>query len=318
MLVKERRANGPFRDLVDLCRRCDQRMSRRVLEALIRAGSLDALGANRATLMHTLPRAMQLADQSIKARVVGQDDMFGLFEAPTAPTQHKEEVQTDWSSRVRLEGERDTLGLYLTGHPFAEFEHEVRPVISGRIADLKSDPPPVSEEGGFRFKGKPVTVGGMVFDLGKRGSRIVFTLDDRSGRLEASCFDDVYQQYRSILVKDAIVVVEGSIRWDDFIEGWRLTTKKISTIDQIREGRAQRLYIRWPAHADGKFVQVLEQVLRPYKGGGCAVTVQYSGASARADLQLSEEWRVKPSLELTERLAQLSGQDGVRIVYSVT
>ncbi len=81
MLVAEREANGAFRDLADLCRRSDQnRMNRRVLEALIRSGALDALGANRATLMHALPAAMQLADQTIRARVVGQNDMFGLMD----------------------------------------------------------------------------------------------------------------------------------------------------------------------------------------------------------------------------------------------
>src|SRR4051812_7859868 len=88
MLVAEREANGAFRDLADLCRRSDQnRMNRRVLEALIRSGALDLIGANRATLMHALPAAMQLADQTIRARVVGQDDMFGLMDhAGAAPT----------------------------------------------------------------------------------------------------------------------------------------------------------------------------------------------------------------------------------------
>ena len=103
-------------------------MNRRVLEALIRSGAVDALGANRATLMHALPSAMQLADQTIRARVVGQDDMFGLMDTSAsvaAPVAN--EVLPDWSRRVRLDGERDTLGLYLTGHPFEEFEARSAP-----------------------------------------------------------------------------------------------------------------------------------------------------------------------------------------------
>ena len=79
--------------------------------------------------------------------------------------------------------------MYLTGHPFEEYEEEVKPVISGRIADVTGDRPVVSSEG-FHFKGKPATIAGMVFDVGKRGSRIVFTMDDRSGRLEASMFEE--------------------------------------------------------------------------------------------------------------------------------
>ena len=108
------------------------------------------------------------------------------------------EVLPDWSRRVRLDGERDTLGLYLTGHPFEEFEargaadhqrpHRRRAPATGRRRATKA----------FSFKGKPATVAGMVFDLGKRGSRVIFTLDDRSGRLEASMFEDVWQQYRTL------------------------------------------------------------------------------------------------------------------------
>src|SRR6201999_2972490 len=78
-MISEREARGPYTSLEDLCRRLDlQKVNRRVLEALLRSGSLDSLGANRATLMHTLPTAMQLGDQNSKARDAGQNDMFGL------------------------------------------------------------------------------------------------------------------------------------------------------------------------------------------------------------------------------------------------
>src|SRR5690606_11070298 len=73
LYVAQREAGGPYTDIADLCRRNDaNRLNRRVLEALIRSGAADALGANRATLMHSLPAARQLADQTIRARVVGQ------------------------------------------------------------------------------------------------------------------------------------------------------------------------------------------------------------------------------------------------------
>jgi DNA polymerase III subunit alpha len=317
MLVAERQAKGNYRDLADLCRRSDaNRLNRRVLEALIRSGAVDGLGANRATLMHSLPSAMQLADQTIRARAVGQDDMFGLMEpdagvCATLPS----EVLPDWSRRVRLDGERDTLGLYLTGHPFEEFEQEVRPVISGRIADLTGERPVVTNEG-FHFKGKPATVAGMVFDLGKRGSRMVFTLDDRSGRLEASMFEDVWQQYRTLIAKSAILIVEGALRFDEYIEGWRLNAKRVLDIDQAREQYGRRLLLRWPEAADPGFIKTLEQTLKPFRGGRCTVIVSYQSGVAKAELVLSQEWCVKPTRDLTERLAQLCGNDGVRLVYA--
>jgi DNA polymerase-3 subunit alpha len=316
MLVAERNANGPYRDLTDLCRRSDpSKLNRRVLEALIRSGAADSLGANRATMMHALPSALQLADQTIKARVVGQDDLFGLLDDSPAAAPIANEVLPDWSRRVRLDGERDTLGLYLTGHPFEEYQDEVRPIISGRIADVTGDRPVAVNEG-FRFQGRPVTVAGMVFDLGKRGSRIIFTLDDRSGRLEASMFEDVWQQYRALIAKSAILVVEGSLRFDEYIEGWRLNAKRVIDIDQAREQYARRLALRWPKDAGSSFVKTLEQTLRPFRGGRCAVTLRYESSVARADLVMSEEWCVKPTRELTDRLAQLCGNDGVRLIYA--
>jgi len=315
MLVAERQANGPYRDLPDLCRRSDQgKLNRRVLEALIRSGAADSLGANRATLMHALPASMQLADQTIKARVVGQNDMFGLMDpTPSAPLVVATETLPDWSRRVRLDGERDTLGLYLTGHPFEDFERELKPLTSGPIADFTSDKPAVAPSEGFRFKGKPVSAAGMVFDLGKRGPRMVFTLDDRSGRVEASMFDDVYQQYRTQIRKGAILLVEGLLRFDEFSDGWRLNAKSVKDIDEVREAYGRRLYIRWPANADGGFARELEQALRPYRGGSCAVVIKYASSAARADLVLSEEWMVRPRRELTERLSQLVGAEGFHV-----
>jgi DNA polymerase-3 subunit alpha len=317
MFVAQRQASGSYRDLADLCRRSDvTKVNRRVLEALIRSGAVDSLGANRATLMHSLPSAMQLADQTIRARVVGQDDMFGLLDSgPSVSTPVSNEVLPDWSRRVRLDGERDTLGLYLTGHPFEEFEHEVRPVISGRIADVTGDRPAPSTEG-FHFKGKPATVAGMVFDLGKRGGRVIFTLDDRSGRLEASMFEETWQQYRSLIAKSAILIVEGSLRFDEYIDGWRLNAKRVLDIDQAREQYARRLVLRWPDGGDRGFVKTLEQTLRPFRGGRCAVAIRYQSSAARAELVMSEEWTVKPTRELTERIAQLCGNDGFRLLYS--
>jgi DNA polymerase III subunit alpha len=320
MLVEQREQTGSYRDLPDMCRRSDaNRMNRRVLEALIRSGAVDSLGANRATLMHSLPSAMQLADQTIRARAVGQNDMFGLMDtSPTAAPAVVTEVLPDWSRRVRLDGERDTLGLYLTGHPFEEFEAEVKPITSGRIADVVGDRPAPSNEG-FHFKGKPVTVAGMVFDVGKRGQRVIFTLDDRSGRLEASMFEDVWQQYRTVVVKSAIVIVEGSLRFDEYIEGWRLTAKRVIDIDQAREQHARRLAVRWPpgldANGQRNFLKSLEQTLRPFRGGRCAVAVYYNSSAARAELVLSEEWCVKPTRELTERLSQLCGNNGTKLIY---
>jgi len=134
-------------------------------------------------------------------------------------------------------------------------------------------------------------------------------------------FEDVYQQFRSLVSKDAILVVEGGLRWDDFIDDWRLSAKKIMDVDQAREQYARNLVLRWPAakagNGDaGKLVTALEQALRPSQGGRCNVAIRYATGDAAAILQFGEQWKVRPSRELIERLGSLVGRDGVELYYA--
>ncbi len=150
-LVAERTAQGPSRwwqnglhrvrspawrscvSAIDL-----GRVNRRVLEALIRSGSLDGLGANRATLMAGLDAAVQGGEQNMRASAAGQVDLFGgSGSAPVAA------AQGEWSESVRLAGERETLGLYLTGHPIQRYESDLPRLVSARIRDLVSERAPV-------------------------------------------------------------------------------------------------------------------------------------------------------------------------------
>ena len=322
-MLAERASGGAFCDLRDLCRRIDlNRVNRRVLEALVRAGALDALAVNRATLMHELPAAMQAADQTSKAHAAGQSDLFGVAmpaEAEVRVASSADVAQTDWSDALRLAGERETLGLYLTGHPIAEYERELRPIISGRIADLGGPRPVGAAEGGWRSAGRSVTVAGLVLEIRKRSGRTSLVLDDRSGRLEVTLFEDVMQQYRALIARDAILVVDGALRWDEFIEDWRLTAKRILDLDLAREQYARRLVLRWPDGGvgdDGTVVTALEQALRPSRGGRCAVGIRYNRADASAFVELGGEWTVRPSRDLMERLGRIVGRDGVELVYA--
>ena len=317
-IVEERDRGGPFRDVADLCARIDlQRINRRALEALIKAGALDALGPNRATLMHGLPAALQLGEQRARARQARQVDLFGLA-TPNAdagvPPPLQLEAQPDWPESVRLQFERDTLGLFLTGHPIAEYEAELAAVVSGRIAEVTSGRA-AGEARGYGA-GKQVTLAGLVLEVRRRGNRTTLVLDDRSGQIEVSLFDDVLQQHRELVVRDAILLVEGQLRFDDFIEDWRLNARKLTLLDAVREREARRIVLRWPANGDGqRLIGELEGILAPYRSGRCGIALQYSSDEAHAAIALGEDWRVRPTRELIEQLGQLVGRDGVRVVY---
>jgi len=315
-LLAQRVAHGPYKSIEDLCRRLDlQKVNRRVLEALIRSGSLDGLGTNRATLMQRLPAAVQLGDQNSKAHEAGQNDMFGLAaddkSAVVVPLRTPE--LPDWSEAVRLQGERETLGLYLTGHPIGQFEAGLNRFVSHRIGDLISDRP--METGRFGG-GKAVTVAGLIDEVKKRGPRTILSLDDRTGRLEVTLFEDVFQRYRDLVSKDALVLVEGSLRFDEFGDSWRLSARKLTELDKAREQQARRVVLKWPARPDSRaLLGRLAEILTPFRPGPCPITVEYTGSGASGALTLGPDWTVRASRELLEKLETLVGRGGVQVVY---
>ena len=314
-IIEERTAHGPYQSLPDLCRRVDlQRVNRRVFEALIRSGSMDRIGVNRASLTAQLDRAVHLGEQNSRAMSVGQVDLFGLSAAENT---HIE----DWTEATRLAGERDTLGLFLTGHPITPYEPDLKFLVGARLVDVggpRPTPKPVAAGGGERTwsQAKPATVAGLVLEIRRRPNRVTLILDDRTARLEVSLYEETFQQHRDIIVKDAIVVVDGSLRYDDFIEAWRLQAKSLMDIDRARERFARRLWLRWPAAFDGPLgMNRFEELLKPYLRGPCGVSVVVSRPEYVGRLNLGDAWSIRPSRELLDKLSALVGRDGWHLVY---
>ncbi|HET7675199.1 MAG TPA: DNA polymerase III subunit alpha, partial [Gammaproteobacteria bacterium] len=250
MLIEERARGGDFRDLAELCRRIDtQRANRRTLEALIRAGAFDGLGAHRAALMSALGQALQLAEQHKSARAAGQNDLFGLGAAAAEPEAAVETVipadVPEWDDLARLTAEKETLGLYLTGHPITRYAAELSQVVSAPIGTLIAAEPDADAGGRYGAGQRTATVAGLVTDIRRRGGRFNLTLDDRSGRIEATLFEDAYQQYRALIVKDRVLICEGRLGFDEFINGWRITVRDLYGIDAMREKRVRVLVVDW-------------------------------------------------------------------------
>lgn len=306
-LLEARRQGGAFRDLFDLCQRVDvRRLNRRALESLIRSGALDALGPHRAALMVTLARALRIADQRNRNHEAGQNDLFAA--APVSESERFEET-APWSEEQRLDGEKETLGFYLTGHPIERYARELAAITNTTIAELK----PTQD--------RSLLVAGLVVGTRtmrtRRGDRMMFvTLDDRTGRLEIAVFSELYTRHRDILVKDNLLVVEGFVSVDEYTGGFKMSAEKIYNLDQARSARAARVVIDVDADltANG-FADELRKVLQTANGGRCPVYVHYHGVAADAELALGEEWSIHPTGHVLQRLSELTGPDRVRVVY---
>ena len=312
-LVRERDANGPFANLFDLCRRVDQhKLNRRVLEALARSGALDGLGANRPTLLNAVPDALRLAERSAHATAAGQAALFAE-QGDDGGLEHLLTPVREWNERERLAAERESLGLYLSGHPFDQYARHCQCFTDGSISNVIGALP--SDGGQFRSR-KDVIIAGLVMDIFRRGNRVSVRLDDNTDRVEVTLFDEAYAQYGHLITKDSVLVVNGQLRFDDFLNAWRVTAKSVRSVDEAIEESARRLTIHWKSEGEGQeFVRTLRETLKPFTQGRCEVCVEYAGPAAKASLTLGQGWTVRPTRELRERLARLVGEEHYSIHY---
>ncbi|EHJ93769.1 DNA polymerase III subunit alpha [Vreelandella boliviensis] len=316
-IVEAREADGPFKDIFDFCRRIDpKRMNKRTLEALIRSGALDTIGPNRAVLFAAMEDALKAAAQNHANQNLGMLDMFGdAFSADEEAGEGDSNVYAEyinareWTDRERLSGEKDTLGLYLTGHPIDEYERELKRFVSTRISDLKPSRDPQ------RVAGLVVGVRTM---KSKRGDTMAFiTLDDRTGRIEASLFGELFEQLRGQIEADQVLIVEGEVSSDEFSGGLRLRGKDVTPMvtARIRYGQAVELALD-AGQINGRLIETLRDSLTPYRDQeGLPVRLQYRHPAAVAWLELADEWKVAPSDDLLLALRDVQGQAGVQLRY---
>ncbi|MCO1622150.1 DNA polymerase III subunit alpha [Pseudomonas putida] len=323
-IVEARAQGGPFKDLFDFCERIDlKRVNKRTLDALVRSGALDRLGPhfhdeikayhanidiNRATLLSALGEAIKAAEQAAHTADSGHVDLFGgMFDAADVDVYANHRKVRELTLKERLKGEKDTLGLYLTGHPIDEYETEIRRFARQRIVDLK----PSRET---------QTIAGMIIALrvmkNKKGDKMGFvTLDDRSGRIEASLFADAFMAAQSLLQTDAMVVVEGEVSNDDFSGGLRLRVKQVMTMEDARTKLAESLRLKVAHDAlKGDRLKWLGELITRHRGA-CPITLEYTGSDAKAMLQFGEQWAIDPADGLIQALRDQFGRENVFLQY---
>jgi len=320
-LIHERDENGPFDSLAEFCRRVDlEKVNKRSLEAMIKAGAMDNIASTRRGSMHELPEALKSADQEARAQAAGQNDMFGIADVQCKKEPTRPASVVEWTEHELLANEKEALGLYLTGHPFDAVRNDARFFVDGRLSDISSEPPPESRGGErkFSYARREVTVAGLIVDVRKRGNRVTVVLDDDSGRLELSLFSEAFQEFRHLLTKDEIVVVNGTLRYDDFKGGWQVNARNVLHIDRVIESRARRMLLHISPNGQGQaLLTELHDLMLPYREGSCEVTVHYTGTEAAARFELGPDWSVRPSRELRDKLGDLLGHDSVRMLYAM-
>ncbi|KGM07033.1 DNA polymerase III alpha subunit [Methylophaga thiooxydans] len=316
-IVSEREQGEAFESLYDFCRRVDMRkINRRVMESLVKAGALDSLGGHRASLEASLSKAMQIADQHRRDKDSGQNDLFGLTPDSDSADDEPLEIAAEWAEQQLLQSEKETLGLYLSGHPIDRYEAELSEFIPKKINEL--DAP---ESKGYQRNEKPMLTAGLIVAIrtmkSKNGGRMAFiTLDDQSARLEVRVFADVYDQYQSFIQPDKLVVIQGKIGQDNFTGGLAGTAEKVFDITGAREAFGQALQINLENSEQAQqWVEQLKTTLSPFRGGALGLELNYQNQTAKARINLGDDWQVTPSDTLINQLLSIPASASVTIRY---
>ncbi|HEX4479355.1 MAG TPA: DNA polymerase III subunit alpha [Rudaea sp.] len=321
--IVEARKRGVFTELADFCRRIDmQKANKRALEALILSGAMDSLAANRASVMAQLPECTRAAEQHARDALAGQHDMFGAASSAPAPT-HKLVTVEDWSPEQKLAGERETLGHYLSGHPTDTWRAVMTQLATcsiGEIAQKFQPPKPrKSDDGENRFRRPmetPWIAAGQLVDLRKRGDTMAFAqLEDWGGRIELSFFRDTFLEFGAMLTRDAFLVAEGGLAYDEFAGGLRIRVKRLMTLNEAIERHARAFHLTLNG-VDANFSASLQKVLAGYRGGRTPLRLSYGNSIATADIDLGNEWRVRATSDLKRELEKLPGVKSAELILN--
>lgn len=266
------------------------------------------MGEERAILMENLPEAVQAAEQARNNRESGIMDLFGEVEQvqrkPLKPIK-------PWSDEVRLKGEKDTLGLYLTGHPIDVYKDELKRFIPNTLNNLSTT-----------RRGQTTVIAGLIIDVAHFPNRTMITLDDGTARFEISTNRERFERYKEFFQNETVVVIEGEIYEREGFDRPLGRLSKAFNLNQIREKRAQAIHLRF--HEDelsADFANDLLTAIEPFCQVANAVHIpiklQLENHFATYELQLGEAWQVTPTDDLMLKLRDHLGKEHIRVEYQV-
>jgi DNA polymerase-3 subunit alpha len=204
-IVAARHAGGAFSSIYDFCERVNlNSLNRRVMESLIKAGALDSTSGNRAQLMEALDRALESGIRATRDREMGQHGLFG-FAAEEEHRHYPLAKLPDWTMEQKLAGEKEVLGIYVSGHPLDRFQDKITDLathFTDKLEDLE--------------KNTPVALCGIVTNIVRKTNRegkywAALKLDDRRGTMDAMVFANRYEELLPVLREDAAVFIRAAV-----------------------------------------------------------------------------------------------------------
>lgn len=209
-MVAERERNGMYTSLTDFCNRMESgELNRRSMESLIKAGTFDSLGGYRSQYMAVYKGILDGIVQSKKNNLEGQMSLFDITEEKQAYQIEQLPEREEYPIREKLALEKEVLGIYVSGHPLAEYETILKDKVNCSSKDFVAE-----EENGKIYDGQRVTIGGMIIHKSIKRTRTnhtmaFLTLEDLSGTIEVVVFANVYENIANRIQEDKVVMIKG-------------------------------------------------------------------------------------------------------------
>ncbi len=308
-IAYERERNGAYHDLLNFCRRLKSvHINKRTLEALIKSGAMDSLGKHRAALMAEVTFAIKAAGQLQQSAVSGQSDLFGSVDSTDIEQSVVE--APEWARDMRLTLEKETLGLYLTGHPFDECAHEFVGFVDSDLRSIDLSKPKNGIFAGLLIAMRVINT--------RRGKMAFVTLDNASERLEVSVYADLYTSHQSDLLKDHILIVQGELTVDDFSGGCQMRAENIYTLEGVRRNYLLSLEMMLKEEQlDGHCILQMQEIMSQHLGGNTSVLIQYRKESGETGkLELGKEWKISVDRDLLTSFNQLVSAENLLFHYA--
>ncbi|MBO6148078.1 MAG: DNA polymerase III subunit alpha [Lachnospiraceae bacterium] len=310
-LLRERKENGSFKSLQNFIERMSGgEMSRRMLESLIKAGALDSLGGSRKQYLMVYASMMDAAQADRKNNLAGQMSLFDLM-GNAGEELRKEELPPvgEFPKEVKLNYEKEVLGIYLTGHPLEEYTKFLKKNTSASTADFSWN----TETQSIGLKeNKRVTIGGVLQDIRTRQTKsgdtmAIIVLEDLVGSIECILWPRQYTLYSMYLEKDAKLMLSGRVKTEDEKDG-SLIVETLQSFDEI----PRKLYIQFKDRND--YNEHLEELSDSIKNSRGRDKIVIFLKSEKAQKILPDSQSVRADGELLAQLNKLYGEKNVQLV----
>jgi len=310
-IVKARQESGPFNSLEDFCRRVEFRaINKKTVEALVKCGAFDCISENRASLFGAIDSAMAIGSSLARDRESGQSMLLMEDVLPTrAPKKKGGAKETpDWGLREKLGYEKELLGFYVTGHPIDEFEGSLRAFRTMNLGD-KED---IAQDALVRVAGV-VALAEVMLTKKDNKPYARLQLEDKTGRMEIMIFSDLYQKAGELLQKGEPLIITGQM---DTMQEDRIKMRPhdVSTLAVACKDQVKEVHLALPRDrcTPEVFTKLKEQISG--QKGEAVLCLEIAGPQGgSALLELNENFRIQPSLDLFTEWRTVFGKDAVKL-----